>query len=174
MRTLPSRGWTGGLFGQRDRCLLVLSQLARVPHRQLARLTAGNVTVAGGVATVAVAGRTRTVQAVDDPVLCGPCAIARWLHTHRIIVTKIATRAVAEHLDDDTQTVTGGSPHACAGTVTAGGEAIGGPLLATANQWGHTQFPPTAMSRLAVSRQVRDLLEGILTVHRELPVRRAD
>ena len=29
LRMLPSRGWTAGLFGQRDRCLLVLSQLRR-------------------------------------------------------------------------------------------------------------------------------------------------
>ena len=51
LRLLPSRGWTGGLFGRRDRCLLVLSQLARIPHRHLAHLTAGDVTVADGVAT---------------------------------------------------------------------------------------------------------------------------
>jgi hypothetical protein len=81
LRALPSRGWTGGLFGQRDRCLLVLSQLARIPHRQLARLTAGDISIGDGVATIAVTGRTWTVQAVDDPVLCGPCAIARWLAT---------------------------------------------------------------------------------------------
>ena len=68
--------------------------------------------------------------------------------------------------------MTGGSPHACAGTVRATGQALGSPLLATSNQWGHTPFPPTPMSRLAVSRQARDLLDGLITVHRELPVRR--
>jgi hypothetical protein len=174
LRALPSRGWTGGLFGQRDRCLLVLSQFARIPHRQLARLTAGDITVAGGVATIAVAGRTWTVQAMDDPVLCGPCAVARWLHTHHVIVTRIATRVVADHLDDDTQTVTSSSPHACIREFTATGGAEGSPLLATSDQWGHTPFPPTAMSRLAVSRQARDLIDGIITVHRELPVHRVD
>ena len=152
----------------------MLSQLARIPHRHLARLTAGDISIGGGVATIAFTGRTWTVEAVDDPVLCGPCAIARWLHTHHVIVTRIATRAVAEHLDDETQTVTGGSPHVCVGTVKASGGAAGSPLLATSNQWGHTPFPPTPMSRLAVSRQARDLLEGIITVHRELPVHRAD
>ena len=81
LRVLPSRGWTGGLFGQRDRCLLVLCQLVRIPYRQLARLTGGDVTVATGVATITLAGRTWTVEAVDDPVLCGPCA-SRPLATH--------------------------------------------------------------------------------------------
>jgi hypothetical protein len=80
--------------------------------------------------------------------------------------------AVADHLDDETRTVTGNTPHMCAGMITAGGGgARGSPLLATSNQWGQTPFPPTAMSRLAVSRQARDLLDGIITVHRELPVR---
>ena len=30
---LPSHGWTHGMFGRRDRCLLVLSQLAGVPYQ---------------------------------------------------------------------------------------------------------------------------------------------
>ena len=33
LRGLPSHGWTSGMFGRRDRCLLVLSQLAGVPHQ---------------------------------------------------------------------------------------------------------------------------------------------
>ncbi len=169
MRTLPSRGWTGGLFGQRDRCLLVLSQLARVPHRQLARLTAGDITIAGGVATIAGAGRTWTIEATADPVLCGPCAVVRWLDTHRIIVTKIATRAVADHMDS-ADSVTGNSPHVCRSPVTSSGREAESPLLASPNQWGQTPFPLHPLSRLAVSRQARDLLDGIITVHRQLPV----
>lgn len=169
LRALPSRGWTGGLFGQRDRCLLVLSQLAGIPHRQLARVTAADVTVAGGVATIAGAGRTWTVDAVPDPVLCGPCAVARWLTTHRIIVTKIATRAVADHLDT-VESVAGDSTHVCRAPMPAAGREAGSPLLASPNQWGQTPFPLHPLSRLAVSRQARDLLDGVIAVHRELPV----
>ena len=36
LRGLPSHGWTQGMFGRRDRCLLVLSQLAGVPYQHLA------------------------------------------------------------------------------------------------------------------------------------------
>lgn len=169
LRALPSRGWTGGLFGQRDRCLLVLSQLAGIPHRQLARLTAADVTVAGGVVTVTGASGTWTVDAVPDPVLCGPCAVTRWLDTHRIIVTKIATRAVADHLDA-AESVVGDSAHVCLKPTPAPGREADSPLLASPNQWGQTPFPLHPLSRLAVSRQARDLLDGIITVHRELPV----
>src|SRR5690349_7011752 len=80
-------------------------------------------------------------------------------------------RVVADHLDDEAQSVTSGSPHVCLESFTAGGETGGSPLLATSDQWGHTSFPPTAMSRLAVSRQARPA-GRIITVHRELPVHR--
>jgi hypothetical protein len=46
LRLLPSRGWTGGLFGRRARGLLVLSQLARIPHKHLAGLVAGDIVIA--------------------------------------------------------------------------------------------------------------------------------
>jgi hypothetical protein len=173
LRALPNRGWTGGLFGQRDRCLLVLSQLARIPHQQLARLTAGNITITAGVATINADGRTWTDEATADPVLCGPCAVVRWLDTHLIIVTKIATRVVADHLDT-ADSPTGDSTHVCLEPMPASGRVAESPLLASPNQWGQTPFPLSPLSRLAVSRQARDLLDGIITVHRELPVNPAE
>jgi hypothetical protein len=81
---------------------------------------------------------------------------------------------VAEHLDDEAPTLTDCSPHACVEPLTECGGAAGSPLLATSDQRGHTPFPPTPMSRLAASRQARDLLDGIITVHRELLVHRPD
>ena len=52
LRGLPSHGWTAGMFGRRDRCLLVLSQLAGVPYQHLATLTAGGLHIADGAATI--------------------------------------------------------------------------------------------------------------------------
>ena len=46
LRGLPSHGWTAGMFGRRDRALLVLSQLAGVPYKHLATLTAGDLHLA--------------------------------------------------------------------------------------------------------------------------------
>ena len=164
---LPSRGWTGGLFGRRDRCLLVLSQLARIPHRHLAGLMAGDVTVADGVATITVGGEVRTVVAVDDPVVCGPCAVARWRRTHDVIVVKIATPAVSDHLRK-AKAPTSTSPHACRRPLRLDDRSAGHPLLAPVNQWGHAPFPLSPMSPHAVSRQARDLMDGLITVHRDL------
>ena len=52
LRGLSSHGWTQGMFGRRDRCLLVLSQLAGVPYQHLATLTAGDISIADGVVTI--------------------------------------------------------------------------------------------------------------------------
>ena len=73
LRALPSHGWTQGMFGRRDRCLLVLSQLAGVPYKHLATLTAGDVTVADGTATITDTGRD--VDAVVRPTTA--CCVGR-------------------------------------------------------------------------------------------------
>src|SRR6187455_1204729 len=52
LRALPSHGWTQGMFGRRDRCLLVLSQIAGVPYKHMSTLTAGNLTVVDGTVTI--------------------------------------------------------------------------------------------------------------------------
>jgi hypothetical protein len=44
----------------------------------------------------------------------------------------------------------------------------GHPLLAPVNQWGQAPFPLSPMSPHAVPRQSRDLLGGVITVHRDL------
>src|SRR6185312_7945280 len=93
---------------------------------------------------------------------------ARWLQTHDVIVVKIATRAVCDHLRK-AKTLTSTAPHACRRPLMIDDRSAGHPLLAPVTQWGHAPFPLTPMSSHAVSRQARDLLDGIITVHRDLP-----
>src|SRR5664279_2793956 len=70
LRGLPSHGWTQGMFGRRDRALLVLSQLAGVPYRHLAQLTAGEIHIEEDVATIRSATGEWTLPPADDAVLC--------------------------------------------------------------------------------------------------------
>jgi hypothetical protein len=72
--------------------------------------------------------------AVDDPVLCGPCAIARWLQAHEVIVTKIATPAVSKRLRN-LEPLISTSPHACREPIALDDRSGGHPLLAPVNQW---------------------------------------
>src|SRR5664279_807648 len=95
LRGLPSHGWTQGMFGRRDRALLVLSQLAGVPYQHLARLTAGGLHVADGVATIRSPAGEWIVASVDDAVSCGSCAVVRWLKILDLAVTKPSTKTLA-------------------------------------------------------------------------------
>src|SRR5664279_5003967 len=94
LRALPSQGWTRGMFGRRDRCLLVLSQLAGVPYRRLARLTVGDVMVADGHARITSNAGEWTLRPADDgPPLCGPCAVTRWVRALDVVLTRHSNRA---------------------------------------------------------------------------------
>ena len=72
LRLLPSNGWVKGIFGRRDRCLLVLSQLARVPYRHFATLTAGDLTfTADGTATITAPSGGWALRPVEAPSSAG-------------------------------------------------------------------------------------------------------
>ena len=77
LRGLPSHGWTQGMFGRRDRCLLVLSQLAGVPYQHLAALTAGDISIADGLATIRSSAGEWTLRPANEAILCGACAVVR-------------------------------------------------------------------------------------------------
>ena len=98
LRGLPSHGWTAGMFGRRDRCLLVLSQLAGVPYSTSPTLTAGDISIADGVATIRSPAGEWTLRPADDAVLCGPCAVVRWLKILDLAVTKPSTKTIARAL----------------------------------------------------------------------------
>jgi hypothetical protein len=98
-----------------------------------------------------------------------PNSDSRWQRTHDVIVVKIAARAVSDHLRE-AESLTSASPHVCREPLIIDDRADGSPLLAPVNQWGHAPFPLSPMSPHAVSRQAWHLLDGIITVHRDLSV----
>ena len=165
---LPSHGWTRGMFGRRDRCLLVLSQLAGVPFKELAVLTAGMVTVAGGVAALSAAGAT-TLTATASPVLCGPCAITRWLRVLDVVMTKPSHRVLAKQIDD-ADPVTEQSPHLCQSSRELSSLIVDVPLLPSIDQWGYVPFPLQRLTPHSLSRLVHQMLAGDFVAHRRIPV----
>ena len=172
LRGLPSHGWTQGMFGRRDRCLLVLSQLAGVPYKELALLTAGMVTVADGAARISSAGAA-TLTASDSPMMCGPCAINRWVRVVDLAVTTITTGTVAAAVDK-ANPVTHESPHLCRSTRPVNQATLVVPVFSSINQWGALPFPLHRLTPHSLSRRVRDLLAGNMGAHRHLPVGTAE
>ena len=169
LRGLPSHGWTRGMFGRRDRCLLVLSQLARVPYKHLATLHAGDITLADGVATISANAGTWTVLPGEDPVVCGSCAVVRWLQVLNMVVTRPSNRVLARALKK-AKAVTSRSPHLCRSTHALDPATLVVPVLSPVDQWGYAPFPVQRLTPHSLSRRTRDLLAGDLGAHRELPV----
>jgi len=171
LRGLPSHGWTAGMFGRRDRCLLVLSQLAGVPYQHLAALTAGSIFVADGVTTIRSPAGEWTLHPADDVLLCGPCAIVRWLKILDLAVTQLSTRTIAGALKKTSQ-VDHRSPHVCHPGPVLGAATRAVPLLPPIDQWGYEPFPLQPLTPHSLSRRTRDLLAGDFGAHRDLPVDR--
>jgi len=169
LRGLPSHGWTQGMFGRRDRCLLVLSQLAGVPYQHLATLTAGDISIADGAATIRSSSGEWTADVADEAVLCGPCSVSRWLKILDLAVTKPSTKTIARALKR-VAAVDHRSPHVCLSGPVLGEATRGMPLLPPIDQWGALPLPLQRLSPHSLSRRVRDLLGGDLGAHRDLPV----
>jgi len=161
------------MFGRRDRCLLVLSQVAGVPYKHLATLAAGDVSLVDGTAAVTGPGGRWTVAPDDDPVVCGCCAVVRWLRVIDLAVTKINTSVVAAAVDK-AHAVTGGSPHLCQSSRELDAATLVVPLFPPIDQWGALPFPSQPLTPHSLSRRVRDILAGDLGTHRHLPVDQDD
>ncbi len=166
LRRLPSHGWINGWFGRRDRALLVLAW-AGVPYRRIAALTAGDVAVIDGVATIA-ATRPVTVHPDEDPVLCGPCALVRWLRALHLALTSPATRTLAGAIDR-AAAVDGASPHLCRSRRPIA-QGIGDvPLLPPIDPRGHLAIDPRPLTPHSLSHLARGNTTGRGAVHRVDP-----
>jgi len=109
--------------------------MAGLSYDNIATLTVGDVTVSQGVATIRTPGGTTILRQADDGLLCGPCALARWLHAldmtmtypNGSVIAAVIARAVP---------LTADSPHLCEGTVTVTESTRRLTLMAASDQWG--------------------------------------
>jgi hypothetical protein len=136
LRALPSHGWAAGWIGRRDRALLVLSQFAGLSYVQIAALAAGDLSISDGVAIVRTAGGKTILRRADDDLLCGPCALARWVHALDLTVVYPDGRVIAA-LIARAVPLTTDSPHLCQSNngITEPTRRVA--LMPPVDQWGH-------------------------------------
>lgn len=134
LRAVPSHGPASGWTGRRDRALLVLSQLAGLRADTIVELTAGDITVSNGVATVRAPGGTTTLRRHDDVLVCGPCSLARWLHA--LDLTVVQPRQVAASVIARSVPLTAASPHLCDGELTLAPATRRMPVFPMTDPWG--------------------------------------
>ncbi len=169
LRLLPSRGWTAGLFGRRDKALLTLAASTEIPYRELAVMTVGHLDIVGGVAGVTdPSGEVRLIEAVADAVLCGPCALVRWRRVVDVEVGGISAAGM-RRLFKKAPVVTSESGHVCREPEPATAKTLAVPFFPPINQWGHLPLPIQPLSRHAVSILARQVETGV-PVHRDLNV----
>ena len=100
-------------------------------------------------------GRSRPSE---DPVVCGSCAVVRWLRALDLVITRPGKRDLARALKK-AKAVTGGSPHLCRSTRRIDPATMVVPLLPPIDQWGYIPFPVQRLTPHSLSRRVRDLLD---------------
>jgi len=167
LRRLPSHGWINGWFGRRDRALLVLARPG-VPYRRIAALTAGDITVTDAVATINTTIGLVTLDPDDDPVVCGPCALVRWLRALHLALTSPATRTLAGAIDR-APAVEGSSPHLCRSRRPLPAGIAKVPLLPPIDPRGYLSITPRPLSPHSVSHLARGNTTGPGAVHRVDP-----
>ena len=113
LRGLPSHGWTAGHV-RPPRPLPCWC----CPNSRGCRIGTSPPSppatshIADGVATIRSAAGEWTIGPADDAVLCGPCAVVRWLKILDLAVTKPSTKTIARALKK-AAVVDHRSPHVC-------------------------------------------------------------
>jgi len=167
LRRLPSHGWINGWFGRRDRALLVLAQ-AGVPYRRIAALIAGDITLTDTVATINTTIGLVTLYPDEDPVVCGPCALVRWLRALHLALTSPATRTLAGAIDR-AAAVDGASPHLCRSRRPLPAGIADVPLLPPIDPRGYLSITPRPLTPHSVSHLARGNTTSPGAVHRVDP-----
>jgi len=121
-----------------------------------------------GVATINTTIGSVTLHPDQDPVLCGPCVLVRWLRALHLAVTKPSTRTLAGAIDH-APAVEGSSPHLCRSRRPLPTGIADVPLLPPIDPRGHLSITPRPLSPHSVSHLARGNTTGPGTVHRIEP-----
>jgi hypothetical protein len=145
LRSLPAHGWVTG----RDRALLALSQTAAVPYPVIAELVVGDVTLVPGIAVIRTSIGTVELAADPDALLCGPCALSRWVHMLDMTVV-YSDRAICAAVIARGAALSADSPHACDRPLEVNETTRRGTLFPPVDQWGLLSGPGNAVVRQPV------------------------
>jgi len=142
LRSLPPHGWVSG----RDRALLALSQTAEIPYPAIAELVCGDVTISRGFAVIRTSIGTVELAGDSDALLCGPCALSRWVHM--LDMTAVySDRAISAAVIARGAALSTHSPHVCDSTPAISEATRQSTLFPPVDQWGVLAKPETGVIR---------------------------
>jgi hypothetical protein len=130
----------------RDRALLALSQTAEIPYPAIAELVVGDITVSSGLAVIRTSIGTIELAGSPDALLCGPCALSRWVHM--LDMTAIySDRAISAAVIARGAALSTHSPHVCDSTPAISEATRHSTLFPPVDQWGLLGKPGTGVVR---------------------------
>lgn len=166
LRLIPSHGWPAGLFGRRDRCLLLVSQIGGLSHTEVHALGLGDVQVEGHGLAVRGRGRTVHITGRDDPRICPACIYRRWQLVRDALERLPSIRPLRRQFHEACA-VTATSPHVCHSPGRHDASSM--PLFIAADQHGWP-VTHTGISARAISTIVTAAARGQALPHRSVPV----
>ncbi len=157
---IPVTGWPQGLFGRRDRLLLVLAA-AGLGFTRIGWLRRGDLEIVDGVVHVDTGDGHRLDLVTAVPGVDVGVVYRDWAETQAFLDAHPNTRLLAQHLT---------GPDEPFGTAVPERRRTW-PLLTPIDRWGHTPLMPLAMTAPSIAAVVQAHLSGPVPVHRPLPIR---
>jgi len=162
LRQIPTTGWPAGLFGRRDRMLLITRYTAHLTRAQLSALTTEHLSVDSGKFTITLDTDTVTLPATTEAAMCPGCAWILWRRMLHLIAHHAGTRRLTDTLrraDTD--------GHRCA-NVKDRTFSQPMPIFLPLDRWGSAAVTPTPISTRTISTLTTGHLTGRAPLHPDL------
>ena len=166
LRQIPTTGWPTGLFGRRDRMLLLARYSAQLTRTQLAALTTEYLIVDAEKLTITLDADSVVLAATAEPVTCPGCAWILWRRMLHLIDHHAGTRRLADTLRHAVSLMNADGHRCAAPRDRIFTEAM--PVFLQLNRWGATAVTPTPISDRSISTLTTEHLTGWAPQHPDL------
>ncbi len=166
LRQIPITGWPAGLFGRRDRMLLITRYTAQLTRPQLAGFTTEHLSVDPEKLTLTLDTDAVTLPATAEPATCPGCAWILWRRMLHLLAHHASARLLSDTLRR-TVPLAKSDGHRCA---TAKNRTFSRPMpiFLPLDRWGAAAVPPAPISTRSMSTLTSGHLTGWAPTHPDL------
>ena len=163
LRQIPITGWPAGLFGRRDRMLLITRYTAQLTRPQLAGFTTEHLSVDPEKLTLTLDTDAVTLPATAEPATCPGCAWILWRRMLHLLAHHAGTRRLTDTLRRAVPLAEAGG-HRCAKPKdrTFSNPM---PIFLPLDRWGAPAVTPTSISARTISTLTAAHLTGQAATH---------
>ncbi len=166
LRQIPTTGWPAGLFGRRDRMLLITRYTANLTRTQLTELSTEHLSVDAEKLTITVGTDDVNLSATVEPSTCPGCAWILWRRMLHLLGHHASARLLSDTLRR-TVPLAESDGHRCA---TAKNRTFSRPMpiFLPLDRWGAADVTPAPISTRSMSTLTSGHLTGWAPTHPDL------